>query len=478
MAYQSLLKSTRQHYHQRIADALERGFPDKAETEPEMIAHHFAEAGLAEKAIAYFHEAGKRAAERSANAEAVSHLTRALELLEGRPESPEREREELALLIQLGTALISSKGPRAPEVERTYLRARELCGELADDSQLFTVLWGLWYVNQSRGALDAARELADEVLAIAERDADTGQLLEAHHALWTTNFELSDLLEARQHLERGRTLYSFDAHHNQVFLYGGHDSGVCCRSIGPLVLWLLGVADQARTWIEEGLALADQLSHPTTLAHCHYFAAYLHQFLGDREAVRAEAEATVAVADEYGIGAFSKMGAILRGWALSEGGEPALGLAEMERILAGPRRKARSVVSPYLLALLAQVYSAAGRTDDGLVTLSEALETAAGGGGRYWTAELHRLKGQLILSATQGSAEEAVTCFGDAIDVARAQSARALELRAATSLARLYRAQGKVAEARDPLAPVYDWFTEGFDTPDLMDAKALLDELS
>ncbi|MCH9051834.1 MAG: AAA family ATPase [Proteobacteria bacterium] len=478
VVYRSILQDRRRALHRRIAEAIESVFADRLSEQVERLAHHYTEAGLADQAVDYWQEAGRRAVERSANVEAVGHLTKGLELIKRLPETPERAKRELGLHLTLGPALMAVKGFAAPEVEQAYLRARTLCRQVGEPAQLFTVTWGLWLNFQMRGQLKTAQGLADEVLALAEGQADPALRLQAHHAAWTTHYRLAEFSACREHTEQGFALYNIDEHRSHAFLYGGHDPGVCCQVHAATSLWFLGYANQALEQAHDAVTLAKRLSHPFSLAHARLFVAMVHQFRREAELAQERAEATIALCAEQGFAQLSAQGAVMRGWAVAARGQVEIGIGEMHRGLSALRATGAGAHRPYFLALLSEAYGHTGQAEEGLSPLAESLDLIETGNVRTWEAELHRLEGELLLARSAKNAAEAEGCFDQAIAVARRQLAKSLELRAATSLARLWQGQGKIAEADDLLSPVYGWFTEGFETADLRDAKALLDELS
>jgi len=475
-AYQSLLRSTRQQYHQRTAQVLETRFPETGETQPELLAHHYTEAGLGAQAIPYWQRAGQKAIQRSAHAEAIAHITQGLEVLPTLPDTVERSYQELLLQTTLGPSLMAARGFAAPEVGLAYARARELCRQMGETPQLFPVLYGLYRFYLLRAELHTARELGEQLLTLAQPQQDPALLLPAHRALGDALFWLGEMAAARAHLEQGIVLYNPQQHRSLAFLYGD-DPGVDCLSYVAWVLWWLGYPDQALQRIEAALTLARQLAHPMSLARALSFVAWLHQFRREGWAVQEQAETAIALTTEQGIPIWTGVGTTLRGGALVEQGQGEEGLAEMRQGLAVYQATGAELARPYWLALLAEGYAKLGRLEDGLSTLNEALTAAHNTGECWWEAELYRLKGGLLLQQAAGSGDEAETCFHQALDIARQQRAKSLELRAATSLSRLWQQHGKRAEARALLAPIYDWFTEGFDTADLQEAKALLDEL-
>jgi predicted ATPase len=338
-------------------------------------------------------------------------------------------------------------------------------------------LWGLWLFYGSRGPGQTAQELAARLLRLAQRVHDPALLLEAYHAHWATAFNLGEFSAARAYAAQGVTLYERQQHHALAFRYGGHDPGVCCRDFGALALWMLGYPEQALQWRQDALALAHALAHPFSLAEALGYATWLAEFCREERTVRAQAEALMALAQEHGLVYWLAQGRMLWGWALVMQGHGEEGITHIHHGLEAYRATAGRA-QPYYVALLAEAYGTVGESAAGLGVLAEAFAAMHKAGAPVWEATLYRLKGELLLQhATRGS-DEAEACFQQALDVARRQEAKSLELRAATSLARLWQQQGKRQEAHDLLAPVYGWFTEGFDTADLQDAKVLLEELA
>jgi class 3 adenylate cyclase/predicted ATPase len=475
VAYGTLLRSKRQELHARIAGRLRDRFPETANTQPEVLARHLTEAGLVGEAIAFWHKGGRRANERSSHVEAISHLTKGLELLATLPETLERDRQELQLQITLGPVLMAIRSYAAPEVEWAYMRARELARRTDDPSSLFAASWGLWYWNQAHLQVDAARVLVEELLALARQLSDPGLLLQAHHAAWTTLLCVPQLGACLAHTEQGIMLYNAVTHRAHKFRYGGHDPGTCCRSHQAMVLWLLGYPDQAVAMIREATALSRRLEHGVTRAAVLFTAAFVHQLCRDPASAKRCAEETIVLCAEQGIGPqYSAFAKVVLGWAMSVGGQTDQGLAEVREGLGRLEVMAVVLRRAPLLSLFAETCGRAGRIDEGLAALDEALR----GAERWWEAEAYRLRGDLLLKRSADNSGEAEASYSTALDVARQHQAKSLELRAAISLARLRCEQDRRIEAREALAPVYGWFSEGLNTPDLRAAKELLEALT
>jgi TOMM system kinase/cyclase fusion protein len=476
-AYQSLLKSTRQRYHQQIAQVLAEQFPETAETQPELLAYHYTEAGLPASAVPAWLRAGQRASERSARIEAIAHLTKGLEVLKTLPDTPERVQLELVLQTTLGPALMATKGYAAPEVEYTYARARELCQSIGETPQFFQAVWGLWYFYLVRAELQTAYELGEQLLNVAQRVQAPALLLLTHRMLGHTLSFLGEFSAAQVHLDRGMTLYAPEQHRALASLYG-QDQGVICQSWAALTLWCLGYPDQALRRMRAALTLAQELAHPFSLAYALCFAGMVRQLRREVQAAQERATEAIALCTEQGFAHYLARGTILRGWAMAAQGQGPEGLAQMCQGLTAYHATGAEVFRPYYLAFLAEAHGKVGQAEEGLTVLAQALAAVHKTGERLYEAELYRLKGELLLSLSADNHAEAEGCLHQALAVARRQQAKSLELRAATSLSRLWQQQGKRAEAHQLLAEIYGWFTEGFDTADLQDAKALLEELA
>ena len=431
----------------------------------------------AEKAVEYLGLAGHQAVHRSANEEAIQYLTQALNMLYTLPETPERAQQELPLQLALGSPLLASKGYGAPDVERVFSRARELCQQTGDTTQLFPILRYLWYVTAAHTDHQVAQELAEQMMDMAKAAADPASLMEAHYALWCQSFVAGELAPARDHLERLVRLYNRQDHHALASLYG-QDPGVTSQAQLSVTLWILGFPEQARQTAHQALALAHELSHPFSLAFAMSGIVWSQQLRREVHAAEEQAAAAIALSTEHDFPAWLSMPTMVHGWALAELGQTERGIRQIRDGLAAWEATGAIWWRSQWLVFLAQAYEKSGQAEAGLTVVAEALAFVEETKERFCEAELYRLKGELLLQESLENHPEAMACFQTSIDIARHQHAKSWELRAATSLARLWQSQGKITEARDLLAPVYEWFTEGFDTADLKDAKALLAELS
>jgi predicted ATPase len=423
-------------------------------------------------------------------------------LLEAMPDTPELIGQELEVQLALGPALMVTRGFAAPEVADTYGRARRLCEHLGDRQRLFPALFGLWRSAHVRAQLPTARALGEQLLRLAASQVDPALRVEAHGALGQTLCIQGELTLAREHLQQVVALYE-PQHHTAMAFRIGYDPGVYARAMEGWVLWLLGYPEQAFRRSQDALTRARAQSHPFTLALTLATVAVLHQLRQEADATLEHVRVSLGLSSEHGFPYLGAIGTVRHGWALARLGRVEEGIARMRQGLAAVRATGTELSQPYHLALLAEAYGRGGQIEAGLCALEEALAAADQHAERLYEAELQRLKGELLLrksvaagfmpaptaiqngpassvgAAGQSSLQmQAQACFQTALDVARRQQAKWWELRAAMSLSRLWQEQGKRAQARELLAPVYGWFTEGFDTADLQEAKALLDELS
>ena len=471
-AYQSLLKSTRQQYHQRIAATLESKFPEIVETRPELTARHYTEAGLAAQAIPYWRSAGRRALQRGANREATSHATKGLELLASLPETEEFAKHELSLQLVLGPSLSYVDGPQS--VQHVYVRARELAHRFGSTPELFPTLSGLAHAQIVLGHMHEASSLAEEFLELAERQVDSLTLAAAHSMCAYTAWWRGHFVEVDNHSRQCLALHDTDVHHAGAAAYN-QDPSIVCGYVHALNRWVMGYPSQAVEAMERTLAHARELKQANSIGITQLMFAQLAQLRREPELAHTHAEEAIAISSEHGLPALELWGLLPRGWAKAQFGDVRSGIADIRTGM--DRRRALNIgaVWPWFHALLADTYGAVGQLEEGLQLLDEALQIVERNDERLYEAEVHRIKGDLLLK--QDVRADAEACFQQALAVARRQQAKSWELRAALSLGRLWQHDGKRDEARRLLAPVYEWFTEGFDTADLIEAKALLDEL-
>jgi predicted ATPase len=457
-------------------------FSEIVEARPELLANHLTEACQLEQAIPYWQRAGHRALERSANKEAIQHFSSGLQLLSRLPKNPENLQQELVLRIALGTASVATKGFASPEVEKTYERARQICQQAGEAPQLFPVLWGLWLFYTARAQHLTARELAEHCLRLAQKAGDTGLLVEAHHVAGVGLIAVGDFAQALEQLQQAITIYNPQHHGSHAYAYG-HDPAAVGTIHESWALWLLGYPQRALKKYTIGMAMAEKLGHPYTSATAAAFAAWLHQFCGNLQVVEELASLALSLSTEHDFPFYPPWAMIMRGWVLSETGRLPEGIAEMRAGLDAYRMIGAQVLRPAFLSLLAGALGKAGQVEEGLSSLAEAQTLADTCHERWWQAELYRLRGELILKQhgverlQPEDEHEAEVWFHKALTVAQQQKAKSLELRAAMSLCRLWLKEAKQSEARRVLAETFAFFTEGFDTPDLRDAKGLLDQL-
>jgi class 3 adenylate cyclase/predicted ATPase len=475
-AYQSLLRSTRQQYHQRIAQALEAQFPETVATQPELVARHFTEAQDDERAVHYWHEAGRRTVARSAHAEAVNHFKKGLEVLERLPETAERTHQELTLQLGLGRSLMFSKGYGASELEPVYTRAQTLCEQVGDTRRHAAASTALWSYYLIGGQLPKAREMVEQTLRQASPQTDPRQLVAMYNAMGQTCHAAGELVQAQTHFDEAIALY--DRHDQRRTVTGVQDYGVTCRAYMALVLWGLGYPDQAHQRRHEALALAREVEHPVSLAVALVFSAMLSRELRQVQTVLDEAETAGALCTSHEINFWLAQAMIYRGWALGMEGQGEEGIEQMRQGMAVRGAIWAEAEWTRYPVMLAEVYGKMGQADKGITILGEALARIDRHAYQLDASERYRRQGELLLQRSPDAAADAEICFRHALDVSRRQQAKSLELRATTCLARLWQSQDKRQEAHDLLAPVYEWFTEGFDTADLHEAQALLDALA
>jgi class 3 adenylate cyclase/predicted ATPase len=473
-AYGTLLRRTRQQLHARIADALAAHFPELMETQPELFAQHYEEAGLVEKSVDYWGKAGRRSAARSAMAEAGAQFQKGLDQLGLLPDTPERKRQELELQCALGAVLIAVKGFAAPETGQVYARAQELWEKLGSPTEFLHLPYGQSYHHVIRGELDLAQGFDENLLRLGHQRNDSAGLVLGHHSSGRTLFFRGRFASSRSHQEEALTLYDSISPRWPVG-QAGFSPRVGVLAFLGLALFCLGFPDQALARSNAAIAEARKLAHPPSLAVSLALGARLLSLVGDNAVLSEWVDQLVAVTTEHGFPHWGSQGTVLRGWVKAKNGDVAEGISFMRSGSAAYRATGAELWMTHHIALLAAACEVAGQIEEAVTLLDDALQIVERTGERWLEAELYRHKGQLLLR--QGHSEVAEELCRKALSIAQEQGAKLWELRATLSLARLHRDQGRRAEARDLLAPVYGWFTEGFDTTDLKEAKALLDEL-
>ena len=475
-AYSTLPKKPRRILHARIAKALERRFAERVIREPELLAYHYEQAGLTGPAVEYWHRAARRDAERSANIEALNHFNRVLELLKDLPQGAERNALELELLIARGAPMLSVKGYASDDMEQNYLRAKDLLQENSGVLHQFQAIWGLWVFHLVRGQFVDALGLAENLLSLANRKQSSYLLIKAHEALGSTYFFVGRFEEARTHLFAAKSLHDPNQHRSHTLLYG-QDPGITARISLARTLWILGEVEQVDTLALEAIGMAREFAHPFTLVFTLTFLSWIYSALGNAKRTRELTDEAIAVSTQYSFELGLAWATSSQGWALAKNGQEE-GLGTLIHGLAATRATGANLNNTLTLALLAEIYLQKKRIDEGLGAIEEAQKLAVTGGERFWQAELLRLKGELLLGQSDPSVQAAEQCFCGALKIAQDQHAKMLELRTATSLARLWKKLNKLDEAKRLLLSVYSRFTEGFDNLDLIEAKTVLEQLS
>jgi predicted ATPase len=476
-AYDSLLKRDRQDLHRRIAEALIDRFPTVVETEPELLAHHYTAASLTEKAVPYWLKAGQHALHRSALSEAVRHLRHGLELLLNLPSGATRDAQELRFQSGLGTACLAFKGWASPEAGAAYTRAVELARHTTTDPKVrLSVFWGLFAFNLVRGDMPATRANVEELLAVAQQVDDPELLLvakmaQADGAYWWSEFDtmrsaLHDLYRRYEPQRHGTLVNDLN-----------HDPKTISQLYEAQALWVQGYPDQAVRRCEEERALSRHIGHPFNLCFSLTWGALPYVFCKDVKSFLGRLEEGLVIARDQRLGALVAWGPWFEGWALAHQGQLAEGIGRMREGIAGWHGVGAGLAMPYCRTFLAEFLGLAGFPEEGLEEIAKVEAQIGRWGEAVAEAEAQRVKGELLLKRTPPDATAAEACFLQALDTARSRDARSWELRASMSLARLWQSQERRQEACDLLVPVYGWFTEGFDTADLKEAKTLLDDL-
>jgi predicted ATPase len=474
-AYETLLKSRRHQLHGQIARALEERFADIVASQPEIVAHHFTEAGLIDPAIDYWLKAGNLALSRSANAEAVKHLRQGIELTQSKAPSAERVRKELDFCLALGPAMAATEGYASPETLRVFSHARDLLGDGGTLTEQMTVLWGVYLAHAMRAEYIAALEVARECLALAAHHEHPGVLALANRFMGQTLYFMGVFVDARFHLERTLDLCAANQETITSYRRFGTDDQVAASSALSRTLWILGYPEQAAAVGGQALARARSMGLAFTTALALDGEALLGALGADLQRAAAHANEAVAHSIEHSLADYEERARFIQGALLAQSGDPQQGIELMHSAIAANERTTNRSRSTLYLGHSAAAHASLGQPEVGLALLDDAIQTAETTNERFFEAELHRLRGQMLL--TLGRRSEAEVGLRRALTIAQQQQARWWELRVATSLAKHWHDEGKYLEAYSLLQPVYSWFAEGFDTKDLKDAKALLDEL-
>ena len=471
-AYASLLRGELRTLHKRIADWLREHEPS---TPPELLARHYMEAGLNKEAIAYWLAAGRQASGSSAYAEAVNHLNQGLELLRNKPGTDTDARSELEFLVSLGPPLISTRGSGSDVVEQVYRRAVELAERLPQTEEHFAALWGWWRISKN---FITKSERAQKLQVLADQLDDDGLRLQAHHCQWATLFHLADHRASRQHIQAGLALYDRQDYRSHASRYAGHDPKVCALGEAAQALWLSGFPERALATMKQAREWAHALDQAGSLVHVMDMNLLLMHYRRDANAVAQQAEELTAYAKEQQFVEYEAKAQVFRGWAIAKLGDTDAGIRLMYEGITSHGTIGTKEDPPVWLVMLAEGYLQCADIDKGLATIEEAFQHINDSGLKFWRAELFRCKGELLQLSADGQHACAVECMEQAIEIAQQQQAKSLELRASVALSRVYSEQGMQLRAHEVLAPVFDWFVEGFETADLAQAKALLNNLS
>jgi tetratricopeptide (TPR) repeat protein len=476
-AYDSLLLASRREWHRRVGEALEQSFPNVLDGEPEVVAHHWYEAGAPVRAIPLFLRAGRSASGRSANKEAVAQLRSALELHDAMPREDRGNERELEILVALGPALMNTKGYGHSGVGQIWHRAYEICDQSSADEHHFMIAWNLWLYHHVAGNLEQASGWSDKVIRLADQSASEEHRLEAHHAVWTTALSRGRMTTARFHCESGVEIYKPERHHEFTYSYGGHDPGVCGHAHVSVALSLLGYLDQALWHGRQAIALAESVGHGPSITSARAFFSLQIFIRRDPKLMLEAAEQGIAAAERFGPPNFGPISQSGLGWAKAALGHSQDGLADAETAIAFYKQTGATTRLPGLLLALGEICLILGDLPKALSTVDDAFRLIDGDAEKTHRADFTRLKAEILLAQSSEHDDVAVTLFREAMEIAAQQEAKLLELRAAVGLARHWRSQDLTAEAHNLLTPIYGWFTEGFDAPDLIEAKELLNVL-
>lgn len=472
--YNRLDNIQRSYLHEDVGVILEELYGEHAEKIAVKLARHFKEAGIYEKAVHYLYLAGTRALSLSSHHEALTHFSEALSLLGNLPPNPARDHQELLLQTMLGQTLIATEGYAASKVQAAFSRARTLCETLGDTPQLFPVLWGLWAFYEVRGQYADARQLGEQMLALAQSQPDQPLSIQAHFAIGNTSFLLGEINQSLQHFDQVASLYD-PAVHNTLAILFGQDPAVTALSWKSVALWLTGQPDQAVQTIQAALDLARHRDHPFTLAYALYCATWLYQMRREIEPLQAYSQELIPLAQAHGFPFWLSVGLIQQAWAIAQSSRIEEAIAQLEQGLTLWRNIGAHIGEPYYLSVLAEVYGKAGRSQEGLQVLAEARSIMGQNSEAWEEALIDLTEGELYLLQTPPDHHQAQACFQHALEIAQGKGMKALALRAALHLNQLWRGLGKNDQTDKVLAPIYHEFTEGFDTIDLVTARQVVE---
>jgi tetratricopeptide (TPR) repeat protein len=469
-----MLKRRRQQLHFKIAKTLEQRFPETVEAEPELVAH-YTEAAMPEPAIAYWRRAGERAAQQSANTEAVAHITRGLELVRNLPDTSARAEQELVLLNTLAAPLMNTKGYAAPEAVRVYDRARQLCEQVGESIHIFQALAGVSTYHMVRGDVSYALSLAEQMIAPAERQNELGPLIETRRLLGLHSHCSGLFSRVLHHFKSVQQIFDPKQRQKLALIYG-QDHLMSSFTMGCQTLAALGYPEQAHDWRKEAICEAERSGHKFSQAYAGALSLLSLYILDEVEVIQSSAPQVVAFSAEQGFPFYLTIAQICQGWAWRSG-SPEDGIAQMRVGIEGLRATGSAVLLPGFFVMLASGFGQNGQFAEAFEAIDKSLDQSERWGERWPEAEAYRVKAALLLAKDNPDPEAAQIALERALEVARSQEAKTWELRAATDLARLWRDQGKKNQARDLLAPTYEWFTEGLEVPVLQKAKEVLETL-
>jgi class 3 adenylate cyclase/predicted ATPase len=477
VAYETLLRGRRRQLHQKIGDTIKELFPDVEQNQPEILAYHYTEAGLPHKAIPYWQQAGQKAIQRSANPEAISYLKKGLELINTQPEPSKWAQQELLLQSTLGAAFADAKGFGSPEVGETFNRARKICQQVGETSLLFPCLRGIYFYYLVRENLQATRDIGEQLLSLARKTQDTSLIIEAYHALGMTSFHMARFSTAHRLLKKVIDLYDLQQHSTHAYVYG-FDPAVSCLGYYSFCLCQSGFFDRALAKVKESLNLAKQIGHQYSLAYAQTCCAIIFNCRGESQAAREYTEKSMGLCNEYGFPHWLAWNHVLHGWAIASQGDVEEGIEHIQSGLDIHRAIGSKISIPTELGILAEACLLGEQYKKGLDSVEEAFRDVHDRGEAWWRTELLRIKGELLLSHSEMNQSEAESLFNQAIGVAKKQETKYFELQATISLTKLFIKQDRITEAKNVLAKIYNWFTEGFDTRVLKEARNLLEELA